>query len=403
MKIAIVVETFARDMGYISTTLPKYLARNGADVHVLASSLSPYHQAGAASAVFGERFAERNRNVPGARESPDGYTVHTLAHRKSFGYARLSGLFSTLRDIAPDVVCIFQATGWIPLDCARHRKQLGYRLAIGSHTGKTMFNPTAAWSLKRARSFALRAIPGWYIASQSECCVVPTLDCADVVSAYFGVPVRLVKVMNLPVDTDFFYPDSGPLRPVSAKPSNRAELRAQLGIAEADLLCVYSGKFSADKNALVLAQATEILRSRAFPVRALFVGTGEQEQRIKANASALVLPFMPINELGDYYRAADIGVWMNESVSFLDGACCGLPLLLSDVVKDTTHLREFMAGFAVHDAPSLARQIVALLDATERARRGELAARLGEQRFSAQRYALKRLEQFRAMLAGEFA
>lgn len=400
MKIVIVVETFARDMGYINNTLPKYLARNGAEVHVITTELSPYHQIGSANVVFGEQFAERNRNIPGTLQLIDGYTLHTLPHRNSFGYPRAIGLEAMLRDIGPDVVCVFQAGGWISLECAHYRKRLGYRLVIGSHTGKTMFSQTGPWlSLKRARSFALRTVPGRYIASQSEHCVVPTQDCAEVVSAHFGVPARLVRVMNLPVDTDFFYPESGPLRPASAKPSNRTALRESLGIEGDELVCAYSGKFTTDKNALVLAKAVEALRREGKRVRALFIGSGEQEALIKASAAAIVVPFMPIAELGDYYRAADVGVWMNESISFLDGACCGLPLLLSDVVKDTSHVREFTAIYRTNDPSSLAAQIKLLIDSPEYARRSELAARLGDQRFSGQRYALRRLDQFHEALA----
>jgi glycosyltransferase involved in cell wall biosynthesis len=400
MKVALVVETFARDMGYISNTLPKYLARNGVEVHVITTELSPYHQIGSADAVFGEQFARSNRNIQGQRQSIDGYTLHTLGHRYSLGYPRLVGLESALRDIHPDVVCIIQSTGWIPLECARYRRRLDYRLVIGNHSGKTMFNPSGSWlSLKRARSYMLRTVPGWYIASQSDHCVAPTRDCAEVASEYFGIPSRKVRVMNLPVDTDFFYPDSGPMRPGHAKPSTRAALRDSLGIASDELVCVYSGKLTADKNALVLAKAVAALRGEGMRVRGLFIGSGAQESEIKASPGAIAIPFMPISQLGDYFRVADVGVWMNESISFLDGACCGLPLLLSDVVKDLAHVREFTAVYRAGDPASLAQQIRTLAEPAERLLRSELAARLGDQRFSGQRYALRRIEQFREALA----
>jgi glycosyltransferase involved in cell wall biosynthesis len=374
MKVALVVETFARDMGYISNTLPKYLARNGVEVHVITTELSPYHQIGSADAVFGEQFARSNRNIQGQRQSIDGYTLHTLGHRYSLGYPRLVGLESALRDIHPDVVCIIQSTGWIPLECARYRRRLDYRLVIGNHSGKTMFNPSGSWlSLKRARSYMLRTVPGWYIASQSDHCVAPTRDCAEVASEYFGIPSRKVRVMNLPVDTDFFYPDSGPMRPGHAKPSTRAALRDSLGIASDELVCVYSGKLTADKNALVLAKAVAALRGEGMRVRGLFIGSGAQESEIKASPGAIAIPFMPISQLGDYFRVAD--------------------------VKDLAHVREFTAVYRAGDPASLAQQIRTLAEPAERLLRSELAARLGDQRFSGQRYALRRIEQFREALA----
>lgn len=398
MKIALVVETYARDMGYVSNTLPKFLVREGAQVDVITTELSPYHQIGSADAVFGEEFAQRNRNVPGRRESVDGYTLHTLSHRPTLGYPRLVGLGQTLRELRPEVVCIFQATGWIPLDCAFYRRRLGYRLVVGSHTGKTVFAPASVVSLRQARSFLLRTVPGWYISSQAEVCVVPTRDCAEVAAEHFGIARRKLRVMNLPVDTDYFYPDSGPRRPGGAKASNRAAVRASLGIADDELVCVYSGKFTRDKNAVSLARAVAQLRSEGMRVRGLFIGSGEQQGEIASTPGAVVIPFMPIRELGDYFRAADIGVWMNESISFLDGACSGLPLLLSDLVKDTSHVAEFAAVFRAGDAASLAQQIRQLSQPDELLRRGQLAAELGEQRFSGRRYAQRRMELFRAAL-----
>lgn len=400
MKIAIVVETFARDMGYVNNTLPKYIARAGEEVHVITTDLAPYHHIGSAKSIFGDLFATRNLNQAGSCQQIGGYTVHTLPHRKLLGYQQPVGLEDMLRDIRPDLVCTFQAAGWIPLQCARFRTRLGYRLVIGSHMGKTVFQMSYSWlSLKRLRSFLLRTIPGWYVASQADHCVVPTEDCAEVVSAHFGIPADMVRVMNLPVDTDFFYPKTVLPHPSQIGRCLRGQLRKKLGIRDEDFLCVYSGKFGLEKNAFVLAQAVDRLREQGHAVRALFIGAGEQEALIRSSPSAVVIPFMPISQLGDYYRASDIGVWMNESISFLDGACCGLPLLLSDVVKDISHLREFSRIYRANDPDSLAAHIKVAMDPVTHSQQSALAAELGELRFSGVRYAEKRLEQFRQALA----
>ena len=394
MRIAIIVETFARDMGYLNNTLPKYLTRLGHEVHVISTDLSPYHQIGAAASVFGEDFSKLNCSRAGMREELDGYTVHILAQKRVFGYPRPVGLEGVLALLRPDIVYSIAASGWIPLQCALLRRRLGYRLMIGSHMGKTVFQlPRSVFSLHRIRNLVLRKVPGWYISARAELCVVPTTDCAEVVTAQFGVPSRMVRVMNLPVDTDFFYPN-----PTDAKSGVRQSLRARLGIPEDGVLCVYSGKFTTEKNPVVLAQAVELLRRRGRNVSALFVGFGDQAASIGATAGCIVIPFMPVRQLGDYYRASDIGVWMNESISFLDAACCGLPLLLSDVVKDTSHVREFTRVFRSGSAGSLAHEIEALLDPDERRKLSALAARLGFERFGAARYAARRAEQFKHAL-----
>jgi hypothetical protein len=44
MRIAILTETYTKNMGYLGTVLPRYLASLGADVHVIALTLPPYYQ-----------------------------------------------------------------------------------------------------------------------------------------------------------------------------------------------------------------------------------------------------------------------------------------------------------------------------------------------------------------------
>ncbi|MBX3657251.1 MAG: aminotransferase class I/II-fold pyridoxal phosphate-dependent enzyme [Ramlibacter sp.] len=394
LRVVIVVETFARDMGYINNTLPKYLARLGVDVHVITTELAPYFQLGSASQIFGDAFAASNRNEPGSRQAIDSYTLHTLKARKQYGYPRPEGLEDRLRELKPQIVCIFQAAGWIPLLCALQSRKTGFQLIIGSHMGKTAFPMAAATAsvppAQRLRSFLLRKMPGWFISWRSHHCVVPTLDCADVAVRFFGIPRSKIEIMNLPVDSDYFHP----LRDLA----ERERVRGELGFAPEDLVCIYTGKLTAEKNAVVLLEAARILIARGLKVRALFVGEGEQASLLRGHPEAVVVPFMPVKALGAYYRAADIGVWMNESISFLDGASCGLPLVLSDTVKDSSHLREFASLYRTNDAASLADRIAELADPVERGRISTIAASLGMQRFGAEQYARRRLALFHSAM-----
>ena len=53
LVIAILSETFSPRMGYIQNALPKFLARLGADVHVLTEDLPPNFQLGNFQRVYG--------------------------------------------------------------------------------------------------------------------------------------------------------------------------------------------------------------------------------------------------------------------------------------------------------------------------------------------------------------
>jgi len=397
LRIAIVVETFAKQMGYVSNTLPKYLARLGHQVDVITTEKLPYVQGGTGGELFGNDFADRNRNRIGS-EALDGYTVHTLDSAPVFGYWRLRGLDDTLRRLAPDIVCIFVSVGWIALDCARFSRQQGFALVVGNHTGKTHF-PLAqqanAWYRPALlKSTLLRALPGRYVSAAAHCCVVPTVDCADIATDFFGIARRKVTVMNLPVDTDHFHPPAS-----DAERQDRSALRQSLGFAEGELVCVYSGKFTHAKNPAVLLRAIELLAAEGLPVRALFIGEGEQQAALLGHPLAHVLPFQPFSGLGRYFRAADVGVWMDESISYLDAASSGLPLLLGSTVKDISHLIEFVTVFKSNDAASLAEAIRPMFDATHRRAVGARAAALSAERFSAARYTRGRLAIFRDAIA----
>ena len=90
----VLVEIFARDMGYMINTLPKHLVREGQERPLVTTEFPPYFQLGSADKAFGKNIAKRNRNVPGGCERIDGYAVHALAYRKRFGYSQPIGLLA---------------------------------------------------------------------------------------------------------------------------------------------------------------------------------------------------------------------------------------------------------------------------------------------------------------------
>jgi glycosyltransferase involved in cell wall biosynthesis len=147
--------------------------------------------------------------------------------------------------------------------------------------------------------------------------------------------------MKLGVDIDVFHPVR-----TEADAEDRAAMRRDLGFTADDVVCVYSGKLTKTKNALILAEAVARLRGEGRPFRTLIVGDGVQRDQIAGMEGAVVRGFVHYSELGRFYRAADIGVWpTNESTSTLDAAASGLPLVVSDAVGDTTHVDE--NGFLV--------------------------------------------------------
>jgi glycosyltransferase involved in cell wall biosynthesis len=398
LRIAIVFYSFPRDMGYSNTMLARYLARLGADVHYIATDLPVYHKSSEARSAYSEFSADKTM-TPGDIEQYDGYTVHCVGHRYVLGVPMFTGLFSKLRQIQPDVVQLYINAGWVPLQTAAAKARLGFSLFSAAHTTVSVFplarRAVRVWDPKWIANLAARVIPGWAASMFTQRCYAATGDCADVAIRFYGMPKRKVVVVPLGVDTENFYP------PRSAEDrARRDQIRAELGFADGDLVCIYTGQFTDAKNPNVLARAIALLRAAGMPARGLFIGNGTQSGDLANSDGCVVLPFRPHRELPAYYRASDIGVWpTQESMSMLDAAACGLPI----VVNDTLLAKERIDGngitYRLNDSADLAAKIRLLNDASYRHKLGDAGAHRMTELFSWNSIARRRLSDYEAALA----
>jgi len=62
----------------------------------------------------------------------------------------------------------------------------------------------------------------------------------------------------------------------------RKAYRSEFGFTDDDLICVYTGRFSHDKNPYIIAQAASLLQDEGKTVKVLFVGDGPQKSSIEA-------------------------------------------------------------------------------------------------------------------------
>ncbi len=207
MRVVLLSETFTKGMGYLENLLPKYFARLGVETHVVASDLPCYYRQQADSKVY-NGFIEPLQ--PGSVEVGDGFTLHILGHKKTFGHMRMTGLREKLGWIRPDIVQTSTPIGWIALDAARFKASFGYKLFTGSHHHASVFslatNPAPLWSAERLKCLALRTIPGRMVSQVTEKCHAITEDCADVAARFFGVPRSKLEICPLGVDTELFHP-----------------------------------------------------------------------------------------------------------------------------------------------------------------------------------------------------
>lgn len=391
MRVAILCAEFAPDMGYIMNLLPKYLARAGAEVHLLTLAIPPYFRA-RKTALF--RAAQ---NPPaGTSSRSNGFQVHVLRCGSVSRFPYAEGLLRLLTELKPDIVYSILAIGALPLQAAIHSWLLKYKLYTGNHTSVEAFpmarNPPAWWTLPRLEAFATRWLPGRIVSLRTQKCYCRTAGCGEIAGRYFGVQRRKIEVVMLGVDTDYFFPIRS-----NEQRKKRGELRTALGFTAGELVCINTGRMLPHKDLELLVHAVRALRAEGLPFRCLFVGDGPERAKLSAAEGCVVLPHKPFGELGDYYRAADIGVWpAGESTSMFDASACGLPLVVSDGID--AHLDGNGFTFPRHARAALTDALRKLTDDSTRARVGARGAQITRERQGMDVIAALRLRDFSEVL-----
>ncbi|MDB4912877.1 MAG: hypothetical protein JWM95_521 [Gemmatimonadetes bacterium] len=399
MRIVFVTDSFAKNMGYSVNTLPRYLTRLGADVHIVTPALAPYYRREDFATTYGQ-FSNSGVSAPGSVEELDGYTLHTTEFERLLGHVRIKGLHAKLKALQPTIVQQQSTMGWLPLEVALMQPFLGYKFFTGNHTTASVFplaqRESHIWEPARLKSIVTRAFPGRIVSMFSEKCYATTADCARVARDFYGQPARIVEECPLGVDTEIFYPRVG----LEAE-SSRRDRRDKLGVLPEELLCVYSGRFAEDKNPVVLARAVASLRAQGLPFRALFVGSGAQEDRLGEFDGSIVHPFVPFRELADWFHAADIGVWpTQESTSMLDAAACGLPIVVNDTIEALDRIDGNGLVYRLNDSDDLARVLRTLITNEARRKLGDVGASRMASLFSWTAIARRRMTDYENAVAG---
>jgi glycosyltransferase involved in cell wall biosynthesis len=394
MRVVLLSEIYVKGMGYLENLMPKYLARLGVETHVVATDLSISFRENSGKTAY-DNFAARN--LAGSIESLDGYTLHIVGHKPSLGQIRMTGLKEKLATLRPDVVQTMTPIGWIAADAALYKRSLGYQLFTGCHFHASVFplatKPTRLLNPDWLRCLAMRKAPGRLISLVTRKCYAIAQDCAEIAENYFGVERQKIALCPLGVDQELFYPVADGDR------AARAALRHQLGFNENEIVCIYTGRFTEEKNPLLLAKAIERLFHSGAPYRGLFVGNGAQSPAIAACSGCKTHPFVTVSDLGAFFRAADIGIWpAQESMSMLDAAACGLPIVANHTMTAKERLHGNGLAYRLNDLGDLVRVLLELRDAEKRAYMGEFGERKMKREYSWNSIAQRRVRDYETAL-----
>jgi glycosyltransferase involved in cell wall biosynthesis len=232
--------------------------------------------------------------------------------------------------LKPDIIQTFNIDELATYDAAIVSQRHGFKLFTESHLHASVF-PEHSLKIRLKRFLNKYSKFLKLINDATVKCYPISTDAAEIAISYYRVPESKVKIQSLGVDTDLFKPCIS-----ESLKKERKELRTKLGFVDSDIVCIYTGRFTKDKNPHCLAQALHRLHNIDASYKGLFVGGGTSSDLnfIQSQSGCHVHPFVRVDKLPAFYRAADIGVWpAQESTSQLDAMACGLPIILSNKIK----------------------------------------------------------------------
>lgn len=403
-------------MGYAENFLPKALAELGHDVHLVTSTAQVYYNSLTYDKTY-KSFLGPNILKEGVVYK-ENYTLHRLPLTSNkTGVLVIKGLNRYLKKIKPQIIQTFSINSLSTYQAAKYCYKNSCKLFTESHLHASVFDvPTyhkRDVSVKKVLRvifkkdifrlildrFRSRLSPNKlkFINNITKICYPIAPDVAKIAVDYFFTSESKIKVQSLGVDTNLFCPADN----LFIK-EERDKFREQLGLNKDSLVCIYTGRFTRDKNPQCLAKAVNYLQDQGENIQALFVGSGTEDEikEIGAMKGCIVHKFVQVKELPKFYWISDIGVWpTQESTSQLDAAACGLPLILSNRIEVKERVDGNGLLYKEDDKINLAENIRSLKDAQLRRKMSVIGIEKVRNKFSWISIAEERVEDYYKVLS----
>lgn len=397
MKIVFISPWFSEGMGYSENMFPKAMAKLGTEVHLVTSTAqisyySPNYEKTYQS-FLGPKFVES------VVKPFDGYTLHRLPYYETkdiYEGPGITGLYEYLEKLRPDVIQTLEIKLECSYEAARYARDNNCLFLTECHIHASVLWPAPREKWKEQLKNWRNALDTrlHFINKVSSMCYPIAEDVAEIAMDHYRVPRNKIRIQSLGVDTYQFTPASTP-----EQQQAREDIRREFHFSAGDIVCIYTGRFTRDKNPHCLAMAIDELNKDGAPFKGLFIGNGPEEDIafIRSMKGCQIGPFVPARQLPLYYRAADIGVWpREESTSQLDAAASGLPLVLSDRIE----VRERVAGngllYREGDHLDLARQLAKMQEEETRRSMAAKGVQNMHERFSWEKIARERLQDYQS-------
>lgn len=390
MTIAIISEWFSENMGYAENYLPKAFVKLGCRTHVITSDFQIYGTNADLYKIY-EPFLGKPIVETGIKEI-NGFTLHRLPHYQTKYGIGIKNLYEKLKDIKADIVYLFEINNESTLQIVKYKPLLNYKIYAESRLHLSIYTPPKTFKEKIKNHFTER-LKWKKVGLNFEKCYPIAPDVLQVICKYFGQNKNKCVLASLAVDSDNF-------KPIESEEDKvrRADTRKAFGFIENDIVCIYTGRFTDSKGAIILAKAIDNLhRKGKTNFKGLFIGMGDAkyEANISSHFGCIIHPFVQSNELVRFYQLADIGVWpKEESTSQLDAIACGLPIIISSNVADINRITGNGINYKHEDPEDLACKIESLEDNNIRKELGTNGVNKVKQAYSWDHIASLRLKDF---------
>jgi glycosyltransferase involved in cell wall biosynthesis len=342
MRIARVVQYFQPRFGYADYYLMTAFKRLGHEVCIITSDYySPE------VSLFDNSV---NRKIGSGKSVEYGLIVYRLPtfFEMNGWVINLVGMKKVLEDFKPDVVHSNDLVYPLTLLAVHYRRKFRYKLFVDSITGS--FNPTGPKALAfkmYKRLFARylqKNVSGFFAICQGS---------KKWLFKSFHVPNSSIKLVPLAADSNVFLPDA----------QNRQVMRDNLGFKTDEIVLIYTGKITHDKDIDVLIRSLALVACDfSGKLKLLIIGNGqpkylkylsELEKMSGVLENVVFIPTVDRRVLPKYFNAADVAIWPGiPSISIIEAMASGLPIIIAKYARpredayDTTHLLEYENGLS---------------------------------------------------------
>lgn len=247
--------------------------------------------------------------------------VHVLSRFVSSKFRKARGLYPLLEDFAPDVILSHDLGYWSVLDVIRYKKDHP-EVKLYADTHAAAYNSGMNW----LSLHVLHRIFYKYLVRKA----LPYLE----KYFYIGDAERQFSIQNYGVPEALmeFYPLGGTPPEEEEYQAARARRRAELGLAEDELLLVHSGKLDPLKRTDVLLRAFAAVPE--LKARLIVLGSIPEDRKplllplMEADRRVSYLGWKSGDELQEYLCACDLYCQPGGASATMQNAVCrGCPIL----------------------------------------------------------------------------